>query len=347
LRALVLGVSMAWAIFAGQTPVAPIDSGHGATGPYAVAVDTIRTSHARREPTLIYRPEGVGTRLPLVFFLHGLRTNKRGVYDHICQHLAGRGLCVAFPHYRLRSFPGPRRTYRKLFSRMAEIVEVLGERIDTTRMGFVGHSFGGAAIPAFSLRAISQLGWGRESAFLFIMAPHFVFGITEDELRHFPSHVKMIVEVYEDDDCNDHRMAKHLFETIAIGKDEKVFVTVLSDTSEPLGYAQVADHAVPYGPGDALGEIDGLDYYAIYRPLDAVAEYALNGDAQARAVALGESDTGPRFMGYWRDGRRVKEALVSDHPEMLKPMSQYFFSWKHPWNPHNPERRRRRFLFKW
>lgn len=330
-----------------EEPVPPIDTGYGAEGGYSVAVDSLSRRARSRDKTYVYRPRDVDGPAPLVFFLHGLGTDNPAVYGHIAHHLAGRGCCVVLPQYRMFSFPGQRRTYRKLFARMVETVAELGSAVDTSRIGFVGHSFGGAAIPALALRLIVQRGWGSRAAFMFVMAPHFVFGITETELKGFPSHAKLVVQVYEEDDCNDHRMAKHLFETIGISESEKDFMVILSDSSESLGYKLVADHAVPYGPDDALGEIDGLDYYAVYRPLDALVDYTLTGAQEARRIALGDGSQEQRYMGVWRDGVAVKEAVAGDEPLILKPVSAYFFHWKHPWNPHNPERRKRKFLMRW
>ena len=56
--------------------------------------------------------------------------------------------------------------------------------------------------PCLALKAMTTLGWVAK-VFMFLMAPHFVFGITDKELREYPSNVKLIVQVYEDDNVND------------------------------------------------------------------------------------------------------------------------------------------------
>ncbi|MBD3392047.1 MAG: alpha/beta hydrolase fold domain-containing protein [Chitinivibrionales bacterium] len=326
--------------------VPPIDSGCGAGGAYAVAVDTLVNCRGTRYPTYVCRPEGARGPLPLVFFLHGLGTNSPAAYDHITRHLAARGCCVVMPHYRISSFPAQRRTYRGIYRRMLCAAAELELTVDTTRIGFVGHSFGGAAIPALALRLLTQRGWGARAAFMYIMAPHFVFGITEKELREFPSHVKMLVQVYEEDDCNDHKIASHLFETIGVPDSAKGYMMLVSDSSAAVGCRLCADHSTPCGPGDELGEIDGLDYYGVYRPLDALAACTFSGKGGCRDAALKTEDE-RYFMGVWQDGRPVRPAFVSDRPEVRAPREQFFFHWEHPWNPFHPTRRRRRFLMRW
>jgi hypothetical protein len=297
--------------------------------------------------TFIYRPRDAVAPVPVIVFLHGLNAKEAAVYGHIVEHIASRGYYVVFPQYRMASFPGPRRTYRKLFNRIIKAVEGCAPQADTTRIGFVGHSFGAAAIPAFVYRSVTTLGWATRGAFMFIMAPHFVFGITPEQLRNFPPQARLLMQVYEEDDCNDHRLASHVFETISIENSEKDFMMLMSDSSQTLGYRLTADHAVPCGRGDDSGEIDGLDYYGIYRHVDALADYVFNGNEAGKAVALGGGSIEQCHMGMWADGTKVKEAIAGDTPGIVRPTASFFFNWTHPWNPFHPAKRVRRFLFRW
>ena len=167
---------------------------------------------------------------------------------------------------------------------------------------------------------------------MFIMAPHFVFEITQSQLEQFPKQVKMVMQVYQEDDCNDHRIAADIFRTINIPASEKDFMILLSDSNAATGYKLTADHAVPYSQFDSYGEVDGMDYYGIYRVFDALATYSFTQNGEAKEIALGNGSKKQRFMGIWPDSCTVRESLVSDDPKMLHPCKHYFFHWKHPWN---------------
>lgn len=326
--------------------VVPIDSGYGAPGKYAVRVDTLCGSRLAWRRMFAYMPQHAPEPRPLIVFFSGMGASEPSNYEPTLRHLASRGYCVLFPAYRLASFPCQGRTYRKMYRRMLKGVRMLGARVDTTRIGFVGHSFGAGAIPAFALRTVSSLGWGSRGVFMFLMAPHFVFGITKEELRTFPPNVKLVVEVYQDDDCNDPRIGRHLFETIGISETEKDFITILSDTSQSVGCVLWAEHGVPFGPKYKWGRQNALDDYAVFRQVDALADYTFTGAPRGKLVALGSGSDEQRYMGHWKDGRPVRAALAGDRPEMLRPADDFPFHWTHPWNPFHPTRYRR-FLRRW
>lgn len=325
--------------------VLPPDSGYGTDGPYSVIIDTLYQSKKFSNSTFAFIPDASGP-LPLIVFFHGMGVGDPSNYEPFLKHIASRGYCVLFPAYRLLSFPGQGPSYRKMYQKMLYGAEKLRGKIDTKRVGFVGHSFGAGAIPALALKAMTTLGWGSESVFMFLMAPHFVFGITDKELREYPSNVKLIVQVYEDDNVNDPRLGKHLFETIGISDAEKDYITIRSDTSRSHKCVLEAEHGVPFGPKYKWGRMNGFDHYAIFRYFDALSDYTFNGSEQGKIVALGSGSKEQRFMGLWNDGTPVKEAIAGDNPVINKPSKEYAFNWDHFWNPFN-KRNRVKFLFRW
>ena len=74
-------------------------------------------------------------------------------------------------------------------------------------------------------------------------APWYLFNISQAELTNFPPDVKLVVEIYNDDPVNDHRMAADAFLNIGISNAEKDFIKVYGDSSS--GYAYTAEHDLP------------------------------------------------------------------------------------------------------
>ncbi|MBD3240972.1 MAG: hypothetical protein GF331_10340 [Chitinivibrionales bacterium] len=313
-------------------PIAPIDSGFGADGPFEMVADTVPARFMHHRPVYVYRPVGADAPRPVVFFFPAFLSWDPASYNHLIRHLVSRGYCVVYPAYRLAQFPYQRRTYKRLFSGATAGMKSLGELADTSRIGFAGHSFGGSAIPPFAWSCLRERGWGANGTFMYIMAPFFMFRCRQERLEDFPDHVKMIVQVYEDDDCNDHRMAKDIFEAITIPPGNKDFIILRSDTCPATGYRLIADHGVPFSGKDSEGEIDGADFYGVFRLIDALAEHAFTGDTTAGNVALGNGSLVQRYMGTWPDGTPVRPPVITDEAPLLRPRKAFYFKWTHPWN---------------
>lgn len=310
----------------------PIRTGYGADSLQTVLIEPLKQRKSAYRKTWCIRPQNMSGPLPVIFFLHGVGKEDLRSYEKLVSHIASRGFCVLFIAYRLRSFPFQRRTYRHLFKRCISAVDDFSADIDTTKVGFIGHSFGASATPYLARRMMIERAWGTAGVFMYLMAPHYVFEIDQKELENFPDKVSMIVQVYEDDDCNDHRMAKDLFETIGIPLSRKEFIVLRSDTNPHDSCALIADHATPMTYYRDTLQQDLLDFYGVYRYCDALADYAFYGTAGAQEIAFGHGTAAQRFMGTWPDGTPVREALISTQAPLLQPRSFSYFHWKHPWN---------------
>jgi len=102
----------------------------------------------------------------------------------------------------------------------------------------------------------------------------------------------------------DARAIWNLLDEVAV--DRKRFVEVRSDRyGEP---DLVADHLFAQGDGFG-GEVDALDWYGAWRPLDSLIACADEG--VMCEVALG-TDADALGMGEWSDGRPVALPVVVD-----------------------------------
>ena len=279
--------------------ISPISFGFGADSTCTYIKDSISSKSFFQRNIYIYHSEKTVQKRPTIFLCHALGSEKPSYYEHIMKHCASKGYTVVFVSYRLSSFPYQKRTFRKIFNSFEYVVEQFAQYIDTSKIGLVSHSFGGSATPYLTLKMINKRNWGGDGCFMYIMAPFFFLEISQEELQTFPSHVKLLLQVYEEDDCNDHRIARDLLLNINIPNSEKDFMVLMSDTSTMYSYKLQADHASPFNYAASEGEVDGLDYYGIFRHLDALAEYTFTGNSHGKKLHWG---TVIKCKGIWECG---------------------------------------------
>jgi len=312
--------------------IAGIASGFGSQGPWAVAVDSIASPLWERQQVYLFSPLHRDEPSPLVVLCHTYGSVFPDEYDLLIRNLVSRGYAVVYPPVRRVTFTRKQLfKYRMAFEGVDTVVKAFGARLDTTRLGIVGHGFGAGMAPSLARQLIERQGWGSKGAFMFLMAPWYVYGIDQRGLRSFPSHVKLVVQVYEDDRTNDPRIAADLFDNIGIPSSEKDFMILRSDRRR--GCRLRAGNEAPLSDKAFAGENNALDYYGVLRTVDALAAYAFEGDRNAKPVALGEGSSHQVYMGTWPDGTPVKPATVTDVPQSFVGKGVYANSWKSPRNP--------------
>ncbi|MBL8148545.1 MAG: alpha/beta hydrolase fold domain-containing protein [Blastocatellia bacterium] len=323
-------------VYGQRGPIPPIESGFGADGQFSVKVETFRSPKWRDEVVTVFLPAELNRPAPAIFFSHGYGATDPSAYLAFLKHIASRGYVVVYSPYRTvgDSFP---EKYETMFAGFKKAVKKYRRFIDTSKIGFVGHSFGGGAVPALARRALIEEGWGSAGSFMFMLAPFYSYNISQDQLLNFPSNTKLVVQVYDEDTINDHRMGKDIFETISIPNTEKDYIVLYSDRSTVFNYNLLADHGVPstIQVEGRTNVKDSMDYYGVWRIFDALAEYTFTDSRVAKNIALGDGNREQRFMGRWPepDGRNVKELDATDLPVVTKPESFYRFQFSNPMNP--------------
>ncbi len=318
--------------FAGRLaagPIPPPSTGYGAHGSFAVAIEQFPSPLWPASNVTVYRPAGAGGPVPTIFFAHGYQGTSPIYYEALLSHLASRGYAAVFSPYKTVDTSDLSR-YLTMAAGFVAAVDSYPQYLDSSRVGFAGHSFGAGAIPSLARRGIVDEGWGADGAFMFSMAPWYSYDITQEELWTFPSNVKLVMQNFDDDRVNDHRMAVDIFENINIADSEKDFVTLYSDTN--AAGALAADHLVPLG---ATGTqfTDALDYYGIHRLIDALADYAFTGNLDGKNVALGNGSPEQTFMGNWPNMTPVRPLTVTDNPAVAYAQSEFTFPWASAYNP--------------
>ena len=301
--------------------VAPIAAGFGARGPHSVSVETLPNPRWPGQRVFVHLPADAPTPVPVVLFAHANEQSDPAIYAALIDHIASRGTAVVFPRYAIGSAVHEDR-YDALWSGFEAAVESLGDRLDVSRMGFVGHSYGAGALPFLAHRALREKGWGAEGALLYAMAPWYALRVTPEQMRDLPERLRVLIQVFEDDNATDHRIAIDQFHAIGVPEDSKEFILVRSD--ENGGCRLPALHTAPQSTGWRARD-DAIDSYGVHRLFDALAAFAFAGDDAGRRVALGHGTAEQVAMGRWPDGTPVAPLVVSRDPRPLRAEEEYIF----------------------
>ena len=293
--------------------VPAIASGYGADGPYKADMQSVGNPGFERKPVLVFLPQGASGKRPVIFFSHGYGPGDWDTYGALIDHMVSLGYVVVFSSYPMVMFTEEGR-YDSLWKGFQAAADRYADHMDLSRVGFVGHSFGGGATPAMAYKGIVQQGWGKQGAFLMELAPWYSFQISDVQLQQFPAGVLQATQVYDKDSVNDHRMAIDIYSHTHV--TAQYFFMVHS--AEVNGCAFTADHATP-GTNASLRQ----KQYAVFRPFDALADAAFNVSAAARAALAA---MGAPAMGY--QPLTLETAPTPDQPE-----SYYKYPWSDDKNP--------------
>ncbi len=286
---------------------------YGETGPYTMVTEDFENSKWRvsdgGELVTVHFPAERATPSPVLFFSHGFGgTNWRG-YKSLLTHLVSRGVVIVYSPYPVEAVSTPER-YHILWNGFQEAVERYAIRFNLQKVGFLGHSFGAGATPAMAWKGLVEKGWGAEGAFLFMMAPWYSYEISDIQLETFPNDANIIMQVYNEDETNDHRMAIDIFNNIAIPDSGKAYYNVVEGSFE-------AGHAVP-----SNREVDDLDRLAVQKPLDALIDYSFKVAQPAEGYDYALNGQGEHF-----------QHTVTKSPGVVADESKYMWPWSSLVNP--------------
>jgi hypothetical protein len=291
----------------------------GADGPCGVErtdlwnpVD-VRHADVLFEPTGDARPWSGGTcgddERPVVLIAHGYLGTAPEVYQGLIDHLVGNGFVVVFPGYPVEY--GPPHQYQVVDTGFELGVAASG-RVDTSRVGVVGHSFGGGMTP-WLVRRIDARGWGSDALWAVAMAPHYVLEVGTGPID-LPARTHLAVVNYDEDVVVDARIGIDLYRSATLDPAQKVHVMVHTDrTVDPPLFA---DHFGPISfevaPNLSNLSTDRADRWSAWRTVDSTAGCAMDGRW---------CDTDLGDMGTWPDGRAVVRAEVSADPVDAGPVA--------------------------
>lgn len=277
--------------------VSPIASGFGCDGPYAGQTFTTITIAnpvavgVALDPVRVYVADQAIGRRPLLAVAHGyggdlvLPASQGHLplgYPDLVRFAVGKGWCVVFVPYPNTTSITHHQRYEVLWQGLQAAASdaAAGAHIDTGRVAIFGHSFGGGAVPWLTWQATVGSGWGGQGACAMICAPWLAFRMTPERFASLPPALAVLTQVYDQDATNDHTMAVEIYRALPQAPERRDYVLVSNGSGPP------ADHAVPTS-GGPNGELDALDWYAVYRPLEALCDFAWNGSEAGRGTAIG------------------------------------------------------------
>lgn len=287
--------------------------------------DSIRHPGWEKHCVYLFYPSGAKKSPPVVFFCHGISAYDPQNYQAFIEHIVGRGFAVIYsPFPTVDAMFFPRKTYHIMWSGFAYGVKTWKKRLDLENIGIVGHSYGAGASPYITLKA-SFRQWGKKSLFMYSTAPWYIHGVSSRRLKHFPENAKVIVEVFEDDRVNDHRIAKDLYNAIGLPVDRKMFLIL---NSSRRSKTLVADHDVPRGSSAKPLDINELDRFGIYAVFDLVSSFSYEKDSTSADIFA--HNRNEKIISANPDSLTLTRLV---HPEMIKSQEFCLNFWDHAMNP--------------
>ncbi len=297
-------------------PPGPPVSGPGspATSFASVRHEVIHGPLASERKVHLVRPDGpnLPATAPVVLFAHGFGAPGPAGYVAWLEHVAKQGVLVVFPVYPALDLPGGHTRYDALWAGFEEALRVFGKgdgpKPDLSRLGFVGHSFGGGAAPALAARAVAR-GWGGKALWIECFAPWY--DLDRAAWAQLPPHALLVTVGYaEDDVCDQGIAAGFLPLATTIPDERKAFFCFRSDAHGTP--ALKAGHLAPL----STPALDAFDTHGAWRIDDALRAYALTGDEKIGRLALSRAPE-TLSLGHWSDGTPV--VPLATEPEAPPP----------------------------
>ncbi len=261
-------------------------------------------------------------RRPVVFFAHGFGGFDYRFYEGLLRQLTSNGYIVVFAPYTPNLFTTHANRYQQMWSGFQIAVERYSNLMDTSRVGFAGHSYGAGALPEMTKRGVAQ-GWGNNGLFIFSMAPWYSWG---SDFSSIPAKAKLVVQIYWEDGTNEHLIAQNDLWKKLNHLTERKWQTV---RSAQCRCSLKAGHSVPVtsgeqGTSDSGGDLNAQDYWSVWRRLHALSDYTFNNNAAAKDIAFGVDAR----SGRWRSCalRPVTPLEATDAP-VVNPNQEARFRW--------------------
>ncbi len=272
-------------------------------------------------PVSVLVPVGGAATHPVIFYAHAFGGSDWMRVQGLLEFMVSQDYVVVFTPYPTLGATVCGR-YDTLSGGIAAAVSTLSavSGMDLTRVGYVGHSFGGGASPRLAREGLGTMGWGTNGAFIMPNAPWYTYRMEAADWAAIPESTRLLLMVFRDDDTNDHRIAIHdIWDVYPHARREYLMLNSgMNGTC-----TQAADHVVP----STATATNGLDTWGMWRHFDALAACTLRANEAACALIDGSAPLREQAMGTWlSDGSPVPLATRSDAPAPVAAESTYMFA---------------------
>lgn len=262
-------------------------------------------------PAQVLVPQGGAEPHPLIVYAHPFGGSDWTRARAFLEHVVSRDHVVVFVPYPTAGATVCER-YDTLWGGVTSAVAALEAQanIDTSRIGIIGHSFGGGASSWLAQQAVAE-GWGSNGSFVYANAPWYTHRMETAGWSTLAG-MRLLLMGFADDDTNDPRIA--ITQQWNNWEGARKYVTLQSG-EDGAGCSQTADHVVPAtGGGGGAVALNGLDTWGTWRHAALMAACALRGEADACAIVDGPTQA-ETSMGTWLvDDAEVPPALGTDDP---------------------------------
>ncbi|RUM37909.1 MAG: hypothetical protein DSY70_08875 [Desulfobulbus sp.] len=193
------------------------------------------------------------------------------------------------------------------------VVKQFSPIIDTSRVGYVGHSEGGGLI--FYL-AKDRPQWGTNGRFLFSLAAWWGFNLPETGNVDYPANTNMIIQMGDPtlDTGTDPRQNIDFLLHNNIPAKRKTYLYLPGDADHPathrLSYSSTIDIGGQPNP-NGIAYYNALQQVGLFRPLESLMRYSFEGDIQWKKIGLPDPGDANYNTMYTLNGITV---LSTDDP---------------------------------
>ena len=254
--------------------------------------------------TTVYYPTDIadGVKVPVVFFASGYGSVDSKDYESLLTFIASHGYYVIYSKQNKHAWNDVFANLDKMLDNANGILP----KLDTTRIGVLGHSLGGGY--AFNiLKHFSDMGYGENGRFVMVLEGYYAYNLTKQEMQNLPANTNVVMQQYG---VGGNNAVNDTDPRITL--TEFYLLDSIPNNQKDWQIVEDADHRYPYGSG-AYSTMQG-----ILKPLDALMKYTFKGTASAHDVALEVGSDDPYAHG---NGIQV-----------VNPLSDYYYKCDHDSN---------------
>jgi hypothetical protein len=228
--------------------------------------------------TSIYYPNDIphGTKVPVVFFDSGYGSEDARDYTSLLSFIASHGYYVIYTKYSFTPV---------YHAHILESDADLLSKLDSTRIGVVGHSLG-AGNTFRILDFFSDKGYGENGRFIMALEAWYAFGMDRKAMKNLPSNTNVVMQQYGIGGNNTGNDTDP-----RIPLSEFYLLDSIDSRKKDWQIVEDADHGYPFGSND-YSTMQG-----ILKPLDALMEYTFKGRESAHDIALELGSDDPYARG--------------------------------------------------